>query len=391
MTMTKKSSLVSRFNKNSDGGYIFMMALLIFVLLSATTVVILGATHNQLAQTQQNRQFTEKRQGITAAVSDALNTLNQAGYTDSMPNYSDATRKHGTAAKADWSWYFDKNTNTIHAKATVFIVNKEGVLVPRYRDEEIAVDYSDVASTRNNADGLPVYSTSALGAWRDAVAFKAGSTGTLTATGRIGLYDLAQFNTDGSTVSGDRLAVSHDNKNTGGVPANVTKTLSTITTSMDIRTNQAIASSCSWQEGPFIGGVVTTGPTVDCYTGFNTKIPITIHGAGVKTIVIRENTEDYYLDKQVINSSEGGQLHVIFTKQPSDRALIIGSSVYSPSISGLFIYGPDMGCSSVGESAVISGSLICNNLKDFKGTVNWLEPTPADTDGVSRRIWFKAP
>lgn len=381
--MTSTENLWTRLRK--DDGYIFMMALVIFILLSATTIVIVGATQNQITQTRQNRQFTENRQGTTAALNDALNTLNAAGEAtvSAVPYVSAATRKTGTAAKSAWSWYFTAATNTVTATSTAY---------GKTRTEAITVDYSDVESWRANTDGLPIYSVSARGAWKDAIAFNASSTGALTAVGSIGLYAVANFDTSGNTVTGSKIAIAHDDR-AGAVVTGVTKSRESVTTTLDERTNKAVSvAQCSTWNPAFTGGSINTAETTaTCYEGFNVNTPIAISGTGTKTIVIRDDgvSSENTLSANVTNPN-GGQLHVIFTKRFSYLPLTLGSTSSSVSANGLFLYAPKSSCSSVGVGIALTGSLVCNNLSLLKANVTWLSPQLAATDGTSVRIWFAA-
>jgi hypothetical protein len=396
--MTISSRLQQRIDRNSDAGFIFMAALLIFVLLSATTIVIVAAASNQTTQTRANRQNIQSRTNITLAENDALLQLNTAGYADT-PSFTwrtAATNKWGVNAddKTTWNWYFDSATKTVNAASQVTGSAKT-------RTEKIDVDYSDVASYRLGADNLPIYSVSALGAFKDAVSVSSdlpSSDSVVTTNGTLGMYGLSKFPaTNTLNGTGGGVVVAHDDRSLAGLPTSPTTTSRRdgITSTVDERVAAEFAASkCpvdSWQPA-LTGGSLTADSTVQCYNGLNVDAAstLTVLGTGVKTIVVRGTSATYFHSLAgALANPNLGQLHIIFVKGNSwDHPLVLGNATMASNLKGLYAYAPKLECRTGAVKPVITGSVACSKLTAFTATVNWEEPKIPGAGTTSRRVWY---
>lgn len=386
-----------------------MAALLVFVLLSATTIVIVAATQNQLSQTRANRQFIQGRSGVTLAVSDAIYQLNNGG-PDSLPANRKtspgppATAVSGGEQSTKWTWWFDANTNTVNATAIAF---------GKTRTQRVALDYSDVASYRNDADGLPIYSVSPRGIFKDAVSVsgeQTSSSSPLTLNNgpaispspatpaTFGMYGKSTFLSPNALQgTGGAVVVSHDDRNykPENVQASMVQKRDGITSTVDMRIADNLAKQCATWGGAFTGGQVdTNNASVQCFTGLDVAkdTTVSILGNNVKTIVVRGTAampNHTFAGTLVRPSGVKGQLHIIFTMGDSwNHRLVLGNGSTASSISGLFAYAPHMPCTAGAVAPVITGSVACERLDTFKATVTAEVPMATSNDGPSARVWY---
>lgn len=401
-----KKATFSMKRLSNDEGFAFGGALMLMVMLIMVSTILLGALTGQLGQSNQNRQFAEGRQGNNAALEDALNELNSAGYarptvtlsgtTPGIPHLLPSDRKSGTADGAKWSWWFDADNNLVMIETT-----SGG----KTRTEEVLLDSADVATYRLNAsDGnKTVYSMSALGAWRDALSFKAdpatgSSTINGTVNGSIGLYGNARLE-NSAAIEGTKLVTVHDDR-AKGTPSYLTRVRAGLTGVLDQRTVRDMSSGeqdepashkCTTWGPALTGGTINTNdPTVKCLEGLKIGTPLTIVGSGISTVIVRNLTgAQQFIDANVANPA-GGQLHILVDSSNTSDKIVLGPPGVARNIRGTYIFAPSATCLSPSATTKFSGSLACNSVDALKGTFTHVEPMFNNRIGRNSRVWTVA-
>ncbi|KQP63156.1 hypothetical protein ASF47_19290 [Nocardioides sp. Leaf285] len=386
-----------RDRRRDERGFIAGAALGIVLLIGALTLVMLKTSTISTNTTREGREFTQARQGLDEAVSDALYKFNSTG----LVTAGSGTRTDG---RGSWVWTYDPTTRLLDASGTADDTRQAVTLPVRSRF---------VGSTRTLDDGTLSWGLAAngrdsslnSGLWSHLLSVSAGAS---SVQGPIARFDndadsltvgvppsLAVFGTAdlavNYSIANQAHAVSYSNGATvsGSSIIGGSAIRSSLTAEPDlVLLNQRFANTSGCQTFP---RTTTNGLGVSVEEDRNTTLAnanwlcasgnltwtdaTTQTWTGTKTLYV---PGDLTIPADITTGT--GQLHIYVGGKVTFASGSTAVRVLGNSTGGVFIYAPNGACAAE-LALVLRGALACKSITaEYSGnTFQYRQPSVDNT------------